>query len=144
MPINEENSELALPRYPLGLPSGSVRALLTLMVLLIVSVQMISGPDISPLWVETLLITLAHYFTSRRFVNLPTDVIHNLEKSGHLEPETTPLYLPRHSIRIIIVFTFVTVGALSLFSNQLNPKSWTILAAVIPYLVGIVFTAART
>ena len=121
--LNEKKNKPKCNRYPLGLPSGSVRALLTLLVLLVIAVQMLSGEEMSPLWVETLLITLAHYFTSRRFGNLPTDVIHNLEKSGHLEPETTPLYLPRHSIRIIIVFTFVTVGALSLFSNQLNPKS---------------------
>ena len=97
-------------RYPLGLPSGSVRALLTLLVLLIVAVQMLSGEEMSPLWVETLLITLAHYFTSRRFINLSPELIPDLEKAGHLEPEINPLYLPRHSIRIVIVATFFFVG----------------------------------
>jgi hypothetical protein len=120
-----------------------VRILLTLMILLIVAVQMLSGEDMSPLWVETLLITLAHYFTSRRFINLPTKFIPDLEKAGYLEPEINPLYLPRHSIRIIIVSTFFFVGATLFLLDQMNPISWMILAAVIPYLAGIVFKAAR-
>src|SRR5262249_36360605 len=54
-------------RPPLGLPNGSVRALLTLLIVAVVFVQVARGHQIEALWTETLMIALAHYFTSRRF-----------------------------------------------------------------------------
>src|ERR1700722_13575475 len=89
-------------RPPLGLPNGSVRALLTLLVVAVVIVQVGRGQEVGPLWTETLMIVLAHYFTSRRFVNLSPDVMRRLEAEGHLETESNPLHLPRHSIRVIL------------------------------------------
>jgi hypothetical protein len=95
---------------PLGMPTGSVRALLTLILVAVVIVRMVRGNDIaaeqSLLWVETLLIALSHYFTRRRFVELPADVLRQLEDDGVVERERHPLYLPRHSIRLIIIASF--------------------------------------
>ena len=131
-------------RYPLGLPGGSVRALLTLLVLLIVAFQMLTEKEMSPLWIETLLITLAHYFSSRRFIHLSTDRITEFEESGILEPETNPLYMPRHSIRIIIAGTFFVVAALLFLLDRTNTDSIKILLmAVIPYFLGYSLKAAR-
>jgi len=47
---------------PLGLPTGSVRALLTLIVVSVVITQLSLNREVNPLWTETLLIALAHYF----------------------------------------------------------------------------------
>lgn len=101
---------------PLGMPTGSVRALLTLILVAVVITRMLRitaaapgeelGPQDNLLWVEALLIALSHYFTSRRFVELPPDVLRQLEDDGVLERERQPLYLPRNSIRIIIVGAF--------------------------------------
>src|SRR5437016_928678 len=93
-------------RPPLGLPNGSVRALLTLLVVAVVITQVCRRREIEPLWTETLMIALAHYFTSRRFIHLAPDVIRRLEVEGHVEVESNPLYLPRHSIRAIILLAF--------------------------------------
>ena len=46
------------------MPAGSVRALLTLLVVAVVAVRLIQNLDLG-LWRETLMIVLAHYFTSR-------------------------------------------------------------------------------
>lgn len=49
---------------PLGLPTGSVRALLTLIVLAVVVTRTVLRRSPDPLWIETLLIALC--ITSRR------------------------------------------------------------------------------
>lgn len=95
---------------PLGMPTGSVRAILTLILVAVVITRMVRGEDMGQhedlLWVEALLIALSHYFTSRRFVDLPPDVLRRLEDEGIVERERQPLFLPRNSIRIIIVGAF--------------------------------------
>jgi hypothetical protein len=64
-------------RPPLGLPSGSVRALLTLLIVAVVMAQVVRGREVEPLWTETLMIALAHYLTSRRFLHLVPDKMPN-------------------------------------------------------------------
>lgn len=98
---------------PLGLPTGSVRAMLTLILVAVVITRIVQGNDVGEsnkaddlMWVEALLIALSHYFTSRRFVELPPNVLRELEDQGVVERERNPLFLPRNSIRIIIVGAF--------------------------------------
>ena len=90
------NSEFEGPPQnwpPLGLPIGSVRALLTLIVVAVVVSRMARGLPVDALWTQTLLIALAHYFTARRFVSLPPDVLARLEEDGLIERERHP-FLP--------------------------------------------------
>src|SRR5581483_2229879 len=127
-------------RPPLGLPAGSVRALLTLLIVAVVITRILRGHEPEPLWIETLMIALAHYFTSRRFNNLPPAVVQRLEQEGHMEAEANPLFLPRHSIRLIIVVAF---GALAVYlyreQRLLDPRALSILAVVFAYILGVVF-----
>ena len=127
------------PRPPLGLPSGSVRALLTLLIVSVVIVQVVRGKEVEPLWTETLMIALAHYFTSRRFIDLAPDVVKHLEAEGHLEIESHPLALPRHSIRALLVLAFVGLAVYLHSEHKLfEPQSLSILGVVFAYLLGIV------
>ena len=128
---------------PLGLPIGSVRALLTLIVLAVVLTRLARGLAIDELWVQTLLIALAHYFTSRRFVSLPPDVMARLEQDGILEPERHPLFLPKSSIRLLIILSFVGLGVYLYRSDQLHATSPAaqLVGIVFAYLLGFL---ART
>jgi hypothetical protein len=96
-----------------------VRALLTLLIVAVVLVQVARGQEVEPLWTETLMIALAHYFTSRRFIRLAPDVIRRLETEGQVEVESHPLYLPRHSIRAVLMLTFVGFAVYLYQQNQL-------------------------
>ncbi len=126
-------------RPPLGLPSGSVRALLTLTIVAVVIVLVVRGDDVDALWTETLLIALAHYFTSRRFINLAPEVRCSLEAEGHIDPESHPLYLPRHSVRIVIVLAFVGLAAYLYGENRLfDMQTFSLLGVVFAYMLGIV------
>lgn len=129
---------------PLGLPSGSVRALLTLLIVAVVVAQVVRGQELELLWAETLLIALAHYFTSRRFINLPPDVIRKMAQEGHVETEANPLFLPRHSIRVIIVLAFVALGVYLYRENRLfESQALPILGVVFAYLVGVLVGIRR-
>lgn len=129
-------------RPPLGLPSGSVRAILTLLIVAVVVVQVVRGNPVERLWIETLMIALAHYYTSRRFIRLPPDVIRRLETEGHVEQEAHPLYLPRHSIRAILVLTFIGLAVYLYQENRLfEHQSLSILGVVFAFLLGVIARA---
>ncbi|MFM9964812.1 MAG: hypothetical protein ACKV2Q_26695 [Planctomycetaceae bacterium] len=130
---------------PLGLPTGSVRALLTLIVVAVVVTKLAFGLPPDVLWVETLMIALAHYFTSRRFVSLPPAVKLRLEQEGVIEKERQPLYLPKNSIRTIIIGAFVGLG-IFLFRGEglwyqrrlFQPPAVAMLSMVFAYLLGAI------
>ncbi len=137
----------ARPRPPLGLPSGSIRALLTILIVVVVIVHVIRNQviepvgekKVDPVWIETLMIALAHYFTSRRFITLPAAVIRQLEQDRLLEEEAHPLYLPKHSIRVIIVAAFVGMAVyLGMKNHLVQEEPLSILGVVLAYLLGMV------
>lgn len=102
--LEQEGSPSHWP--PLGLPAGSVRALMTLIVVAVVTHGIVRSQPVDPLWTETLLIALAWYFTARRFLSLPPGTLDRLQQEGLIEQEQNPLYLPRHSIRVLIIVNF--------------------------------------
>jgi hypothetical protein len=125
-------------RPPLGLPRGSIRALLTLMIVAVVIAQLVRGEKIDVLWTETLMIAMAHYFASRRFIRLPPEVIKRLINEGYIELEARPLYLPSHSIRVILIVSFVGVGIFLYRQGRLfEPQALSILGVVLAYLLGV-------
>jgi hypothetical protein len=131
-------------RPPLGLPRGSIRALLTLMIVAVVIAQLVRGREIDVLWTETLMICLAHYFASRRFIRLPPEVIKRLIDEGHIELEARPLYLPSHTIRALLIASFAAVGVYLYRAGRLfEPQSLSILGVVLAYLLGV-FVRVRT
>lgn len=122
---------------PLGLPQGSVRALLTLLIVAVVVSNLARGRDLDPLWVQTLLVALAHYFATRRLAALPPDVFRRLERERLVEGERHPLFLPRYTIRLIIVASFVGLAAFLYREGRLwEPKTISLLGIVFAYLVG--------
>lgn len=139
----------SIPREirPLGLPYGSVRALLSLMVLGMVVLDVLrdqdhlepitpSGEMVEVLWNECLVIVLAGYFTSRRFVRLPAEVVQRLEAEGVL-PIDRPLGLPRYTMRLVLILAFVALGVhLWRESRLLEAKSAQVLGLALAFLLG--------
>lgn len=131
--------DMPAKRPPLGLPNGSVRALLAILVVAVVITEVVRGREVSALWTETLMIALAHYFSSRRFIRLAPDVVHRMEAEGTMEVEAHPLYLPRHSIRAMIILAFVGLAIYLYRQGKLfDPTAVSILGVVCAYLLGVV------
>ncbi|HEV3298116.1 MAG TPA: hypothetical protein VG055_00650 [Planctomycetaceae bacterium] len=128
---------IAGQRHPLGLPPGSVRALLCLIVVSFVAAQMARGIGVAVVWQESLMIMLAHYFTSRRMVPLSKDLRARLEESGEIDREANPLHLPKHSVRVLIIAAFAGLGAYLYRQGRLfEAQSLPLLVSVGAYLLG--------
>ena len=122
---------------PLGLPAGSVRALLTMIIVAVVVSSTARNQQLDVLWIEVLLIALAHYFTARRFVNLPPDVLTRLEKEGVLKEEQQPLFLPKRSIRLLLTAAFGGLAYYLYAENRLlTAESLPLLGIVASYILG--------
>lgn len=125
-------------RPPLGLPTGSVRAVLTLLILAIVVHEIVLKRTVAVIWTETLVISLAYYFTYRRFVSLSRDVLIRLEREGAIPHEPNPLGLPRHTIRVLIILTIGGLGVYLYREGRLHePHVITIFGTALCYLLGV-------
>jgi hypothetical protein len=124
----------------LGLPSGSIRAILTLMTVGFITIQTARGVHVGLLWFESLMIVLAHYFASRRLVQMPRELRQRLQAEGVLEAEPNPLYLPRYTLRIFIIGAFAGLAFyLARNGRLLDPVALPIFIAVGSYFLGILF-----
>ena len=131
-------------RAPLGLPSGSIRALLTIFVMGFIIRQTALDQKIGLLWSETLMIMLAHYFTSRRFVEVPRELRKQLEAQGKLPDDADPLYLPKHSIRGLIILSFIGLGWYLYQEGRLfSQESVQLLGTVGAYFLGMLFKSLK-
>jgi hypothetical protein len=132
-------------RPPLGLPTGSIRALLTLLILGIVVHEVALGRPVAMIWNETLVIALAYYFTYRRFVSLPADAISRLEADGTLPREQNPLFLPRLSIRFLILLVIGgLLGYLYREGRLFEPQVVAIFGTLLCYLLGVLIRGFGT
>jgi hypothetical protein len=112
------------------------------MIVAVVIVELARGHEVELLWTETLMIALAHYFTSRRFIQLSPELIHRLTEEGQIEAESRPLFLPRFSIRVILIVAFVGLAAYLYRHDRLfHSQAVSILGVVFAYLFGILARA---
>jgi hypothetical protein len=125
------------PIRPLGLPTGSIRAILALVVVTVACQQMLRGEPPSLLLAETLMIVLTHYFTSRRQFQIGDALHERLLKDGVLPAEENPLWLPKGSVRWLIVAVFgLTVLALLVQGRLFDSNVLVLLGPFAAYLLG--------
>ncbi len=126
----------------LGLPAGSIRALLTLMTVGFIVVQTARGERVSLLWFESLMIVLAHYFAHRRFVPLSPEILSQLRDESLIEDDAHPLHLPKHTLRTLIVLSFVGLAVYLRSQGRLfDPVAVPVFVTVGSYFLGIAFGA---
>jgi hypothetical protein len=145
-PIKAMKCPLLLPaprvRRALGLPPGSIRALLTLMTVGFIVAQTARGIQVSLLWFESLMIVLAHYFAHRRFVALSPGIREKLKADDLFEDEPHPLHLPKHSLPSVIVLAFVGLAIYLGYEGRLrDPVAAPVFLSVGSYFLGIGFGA---
>ena len=121
--------------HALGLPSGSVRALLALGVVGTVCGLLLRAPERPlPEHLESLLfVVLGHYFAARG------------QAASDPAGGPPPLWLPRGSVRLLLVTALVTVGVLVIRQGglQLHRGLFTLLL-VFGFLLGLLLTRVVT
>lgn len=100
-------------RHPLGLPAGSVRALLTFMVLGVLWTLMLMpseqiGPRIPIYLYYLMFIAVVHYYAAHG----------NSIAGPGLEEEASPLHLPRGTIRTLIFLGFAGVLGWRIYTGR--------------------------
>jgi hypothetical protein len=87
---------------------------------------------------EALMIVLGHYFSTRRLVNIPPEVLEQLTEQGLIPRERYPLYLPRFSVRGIIVLSFLGAAAYLYQERRLfTPQALGSVGLVLAYFLGV-------
>ena len=124
--------------HALGLPSGSVRALLAILIFAVAWILLILKPSQEvPDYVRDLLfIIMGHYFAARRLADRGA------------EPGPPPLFLPNGSVRFILVVGCVVVAAVLFRRGQLTAieenQGVVTLLLIGGFLLGVVLNAIYT
>jgi hypothetical protein len=99
------------PRHPLGLPAGSVRAILALLILgltwTLVVLQRTQDVKVPVYLYYLMFLTLGHFFAA-----------HGKSIAGAGSSEPSPLHLPRGVIRTVLLLGFVGVFAWRYYKDQ--------------------------
>jgi hypothetical protein len=121
--------------HALGLPSGSIRALLAILIFATVWCSILVQPtrEIPDYLGDLLFIIMGHYFAARR------------RSAAEPEPDPPPLFLPRGSVRLFLLAGSVLVAILLYQRGQLttlerNPAVVTLLL-VGGFLLGVALNA---
>lgn len=120
-------------RFAFGLPSGSVRAILALLILGNACALVAVRPDQPiPAYLRDLMfLILGHYFALRRVQGEPS------------QAEPPPLFLPRGTVRVLIFLGFSAVIGLLVYRGapwrpSESPAAFTLLL-IAGFLLGVVF-----
>jgi hypothetical protein len=126
-------------RHALGLPSGSVRALLAILIFATTLGLLVVRPsqEVPDYLRDLLFIIMGHYFATRHRAARAQD-----------DDEPAPLFLPRGSVRLLLVAGCVAVAVVLFRRGQLtavekNPGVITLLL-VGGFLLGVVLNAVFT
>ncbi len=137
-----------IEEYPLGMPRGTVRALITILIVSFPFIYLINGEEIPGIITNAIFIVVAFYFEARRGKK---DRIRAIEEIKYPEEtkkiEKKPLYLPKYSVRIILVSLLVII----LIINSTGPKVpfeitntlIDLLIIVVFFIIGTIFGAIK-
>lgn len=107
---------------PLTLPRGTIRGLITLLIVSFPLNNLLLSDNIPPLIINGIFILVAFYFEARRGIKEELiHVIENLqrpEKIDEIKRKYYPLYLPKYSVRISLIIVLI----ITLTYNALGPK----------------------
>ncbi|MHA2287316.1 MAG: hypothetical protein ACXABG_00890, partial [Promethearchaeota archaeon] len=97
--------------YPLGMPRGTVRAIITLMIVLFPFTYIMWDSQIPSEVVNTIFILVAFYFEARKSEDSRLKIIaeiKNPEKAAEEKRNAVkPLYLPKYTVRVSLMIILI-------------------------------------
>jgi len=133
--------------YPLGMPRGTVRAIITIMVIAFPFNYLLIGQEIPSMITNSIFILVAFYFEARKGEQHKIKLIKSIknpEKIAELErKEKKPLYLPKYSVRSILVVLLVIIVITNFYGPnvqfEITNTLLDILVIIFFYFVGSIF-----
>lgn len=139
--------------YPLGMPRGTVRALITIMLVAFPFGYIMTGGEIPGLIVNIIFIVVAFYFEARRSEREKLKQIVDEVKTSDIiiedvRKEKKPLYLPKYSVRFLVVVMLVIVQIMIFlqpgFSFQVTNTLTDLLLIIGLFIIGSFFRSILT
>ena len=135
--------------YPLGMPRGTIRAIITIMVVSFPFTYIFANAQIPSEVVNTIFILVAFYFESRKGEDNRLKIIEEIKNPEKVSEEKRktkkPLYLPRYTVRISLMIFLIVFYLIDLFiqniSLELTNTLIDILVIAILYFIGTFFRA---
>jgi len=135
--------------YPLGMPRGTVRAIITIMVVSFPFTYIFYNAQIPSEVVNTIFILVAFYFEARKGVDSRLKIIEEIKNPEKVSEEKRktkkPLYLPRYTVRISLMIFLIIFYLIDIFiqniSLELTNTLIDILVIAILYFIGTFFRA---
>jgi len=135
--------------FPLGMPRGTVRAIITIMVVSFPFTYIFDNIQIPSEVVNTIFILVAFYFESRKGADSRLKIIEGIKNPEKVAEEKRnikkPLYLPRYTVRISLMIFLIVFYLIDLFiqniSLELTNTLIDILVIAILYFIGTSFRA---
>jgi len=131
---------------PLGMPRGTVRAFITLLVITFPLTYLVNGEEIPRLIVNAIFVLTAFYFSSRKEKSEKLKhiikQIKNPEKyQEEMRKEKKPLYLPKYTVRSFLLITLVVITFLNFLGPEVPFETTTntlvdLLVIVFLYIIG--------
>jgi len=115
-----------------------VRALLALSVVFVTCWLTVHGEVVPAAVNEALFASLAYYCATRGLVSLSPDVLRRLEAEGVVPADPRPLFLPRGTVRLLIVLAF-----LGLAGYLVKERGWRHLLSATTLLLVLAFLAGQ-
>lgn len=123
------------PPQPLGLPSGSVRAVIALILCGTLWFQVLKGEAIEDILIESALLVVGFYFGVRSGMGPPI-------APTTVEGTRQPLFLPRGSIRFVLLLGFFGVIAYMWYRGRGLPDAFLLILEVLAsYIIGYIASA---
>ena len=146
--INRFSEGGKIEDQPLGMPRGTVRALITIMLVSFPFGYIIFGGEIPGLIINVIFIVVAFYFEARRSEHEKLkEIVDEIKTSdlhiGDVIKEKKPLYLPKYSVRFLLVVMLVIVQIMIFlqpsFTFQVTNTLTDLLLIIILFIIGASF-----
>lgn len=133
--------------YPLGMPRGTIRAIITLMIVLFPFTYIFWNEQIPSEIVNTIFILVAFYFEARKGednrLKFIAEIINPEKVVEEKRKSIKPLYLPKYTVRISLMIILILYYIIDLFiqniSLELTNTLIDILVIAILYFIGTFF-----
>jgi len=136
--------------YPFGMPRGTVRALITILIVAFPFTYLLSGQSVPGLIINAIFIVVAFYFETRRGSRDKLHVIRDIkypeETKAREEIDKEPLYLPKYSVRIMLVSMLVLILIINIGSKvpfEITNTLGDLLIIVVLFIIGTIFRAIK-
>jgi hypothetical protein len=138
---------------PLGMPRGTVRALITIMIVAFPFWYIMTGEEIPGLLLNAIFVAVAFYFEARRPEHEKLKEVVNELKSPELveidlRKQKKPLYLPKYSVRILLVLMLLIFLIINYYGPQVPFQAtntiFDLLIIIVLFIIGVILRSILT